>query len=187
MITLKTRRGIMALALVTAASFWVSNSQDGEDTEPVAGLDPKLNYVLRDFELQFYDEQGRPTINMKAPVLRNNPDLEMGTIEQPVVRLNQPEEIWDITAETATVTADKEHVQLLGQVHVQRHDPATGSNIELTTREVSIEVTPQTATTDQPVNMTDGLNQVDAIGLDLDMKTSTFHLKQQVKATYVVN
>lgn len=187
MITRKTRRGIIFLVLLTAATFWVNRSQDGEDTEPVAGLDPKLNYVLRDFELQFYDEQGRPTINMKAPVLRNNPDLEMGTIEQPVVRLNQPDEVWDITAETATVTADKEHVQLLGQVHVQRHDPATGGSIELITREVSIEVTPQTATTDQPVSMTDGVNQVNGIGLDLDMKANTFQLNQQVRAIYVVN
>ncbi len=187
MITRKTRRGIITLVLLTAVSFWVSRSQDKEDVAPVAGLDPKLNYVLRDFELQFYDEQGRPTINMKAPVLRNNPDLEMGTIEQPVVHLNQPDEVWDITAETATVTADKEHVRLLGQVRVQRHDLATGGNIELTTREVSIEVTPKTATTDQPVYMTDGVNQVNAIGLDLDMKTSIFKLKQQVTATYVVN
>ena len=111
----------------------------------------------------------------------------MGTIEQPVISLNQDEIVWDLTADTATVTADKEHVQLLGQVHVERHEPATGHRVELDTREVQIEVTPQTATTDQPVRMFDGLNQLSAIGLDLDMKSNTFKLKQQVKATYAVN
>lgn len=187
MITRKTRRGIILLTLLTVASFWANRSQDKDDTDPVAGLDPRLNYVLRDFELQFYDENGQPTINMKAPVLRNDPEQQLGTIEQPIVQLNQSGKVWDITAEKATVTANKEHVRLLGQVNVRRLEPSSGHWLEVITREVEIEVTPQTATTDQPVHMFDGLNEVSAIGLDLDLKASTFHLKQQVKATYAIN
>ena len=56
MITRKTRRGVTVLVLLTAFSFWVSREQDDETPEPVAGLDTRLNYVLRDFELQFFDE-----------------------------------------------------------------------------------------------------------------------------------
>ena len=88
MITRKTRNGITALFLLTAVSFWVSQTDDGEVMAPVSDVDPKLNYVLRDFELQFYDENGLPTMNLKAPVLRNDPDLELGTIENPVMILN---------------------------------------------------------------------------------------------------
>jgi LPS export ABC transporter protein LptC len=113
--------------------------------------------------------------------------MQIGTIERPVMRLNQGEIVWDLTAEMATVTADKEHVQLLGQVHVERHEPALGHRMEVDTSEVQIEITPQTATTDQAVNMSDGINQLSAIGLDLDMKSSSFKLKEQVKATYAVN
>jgi len=187
MITRKTRRGMTLLVLLSAISFWVSRSQEEDGPEPVAGLDPELDYVLRDFELQFFDEAGQPTMNMRAPLLRNDPKLEMGTVEQPVVRLNQAGAIWDLTSELATVTADKEHVQLIGQVQVRRSEPETGNWVELTTREVKIEVTPQTATTDQPVRIFDGFNRVDAIGLELDMKTKTYSLKQQVRATYAVN
>ena len=187
MITRKTRRGITALIFLSAISFWVARSQDEDGPEPVVGLDPELDYVLRDFELQFFDEFGQPTINMRAPVLRNDPKLQMGTIEYPVVRLNHDDAVWDLTANTATVTADKEHVQLIGQVHVKRNEPASGNWVELDTREVQIEVTPQTAVTDQPVSMFDGNNRVDAIGLELDMKAKTYTLKQQVKATYAVN
>ena len=187
MITRKTRRGITALILLSAVSFWLSRSQDNNKPEPVAGLDPKLNYVLRDFELQFFDEYGKPTINMKAPVLRNDPTLQLGTIERPVVKLNQADAVWDMTADTATVTTDKEHVQLIGQVYVKRNEPVSGSWVELNTREIQIEVTPQTAITDQPVSMFDGVNRLNAIGLELDMKTKTYSLKQQVRATYAVN
>jgi LPS export ABC transporter protein LptC len=187
MITRKTRRGMIALVFLSAISFWISRSQDEDGPAPVSGLDPKLDYVLRDFELQFFDEDGQPTINMRAPVLRNNPDLEMGTIEHPVVRLNQADAVWDISSETATVTADKEHVALLGRVNVRRSEPGTDSWVEMDTRDVQVEVTPQTAVTDQPVSMFDGLNRVNAIGLELDMKSKIFKLKQQVKATYAVN
>lgn len=187
MITRKTRRGIIVLVLLTAVSFWVNRKQDDETLEPVAGLDPKLNYVLRDFELQFFDKNGQPTINMRAPVLRNDPVLQLGTIEHPVIKLNQPGAVWDLTSDSATVTADKEHVQLSGQVHIKRHEPTTGNWVELNTRDVRVEVTPQTASTDQQVRMFDGYNQASAIGLDLDMKTNTFTLKQQVKATYAIN
>jgi lipopolysaccharide export system protein LptC len=187
MITRKTRRGIVALAVLTAVSFWVSHESDREDDDPVAGLDPKLNYVLLDFELQFYDAEGQPTINMQAPVLRNDPELQLGTIEQPTIRLNKPGATWNLTSDAAIVTADKEHVRLTGAVHLHKHEISTGTRIELDTREVRIEVTPQTASTDQPVAIFDGYNHLSAIGLDLDMKSDTFKLKQQVKATYAVN
>jgi len=187
MITRKTRRGIIALVLLTAVSFWASRKQDRETPEPVAGLDTKLNYVLRDFELQFFDKNGQATINMRAPVLRNDPRLQLGTIEHPVIQLNQPDAVWNLVSDSATVTADKEHVQLSGQVHILKTEPASGVWVELNTREVQIEVTPQIATTNQPVSMFDGYNQTSAIGLDLDMKSNTFKLKQQVKASYAVN
>jgi len=187
MITRKTRNGVIALVVLTSISFWVNRSPDDEEPEPVAGLDPKLNYVLYEFELQFFDENGQPTINLRAPILRNNPELELGTIEQPVMKLNQEDVVWNLSADTATVTADKEHVQLLGEVHVRRQENLSGAWVEVDTREVQIEVTPQTATTDQPVHMFDGLNRASAVGVDLDLTANTFLLKQQVKATYAVN
>jgi len=187
MITRKTRRGIIAMVLLTAFSYWVGRDGETVSREQVTGIDPKLNYVLRDFELQFYDDNGQPTINMQAPMLRNNPDLQLGTIENPVIKLNQMDTIWNLTSDSANVTADKEFVNLIGAVHVQRLEPSSGSWLELDTSEVEIEVTPQTASTIQPVSMFDGYNQANAIGLDLDMKANTFKLKQQVKATYAVN
>lgn len=187
MITRKTRRGIFAMVLLTSVSYWASREKAGDKLEPVAGLDPKLNYVLRDFELQFFDKDGQPTINMQAPILRNNPQVQIGSIEKPVIVLNRSGTIWNLTAESATVTADKEHVQLSGQVKVLRLEPATGAWLEVDTSEVQIEVTPQTASTSRPVSMFDGYNRANAIGFDLDMKANTYKLKQQVKATYAVN
>jgi LPS export ABC transporter protein LptC len=187
MITRKTRRGLIVLALLTGLSFWIASRQDHETPQPIAGMDTKLNYVLHEFELQFYDKNGQPAINMRAPVLRNDPKLQLGTIEHPVIKLNQPGAVWDLTSDSATVTDNKEHLLLSGQVHVQRREPATGNWVEFDSREIQIDVTPQTARSDEAVYMFDGHNRFSAIGLDLDMKTNTFIFKQQVKGTYAVN
>lgn len=187
MITRKTQRGIVLLVILTAVSFWAARKQEITVQQPVSGLDPKLNYVLRDFELQFFDENGQATVNLRAPVLRNDPTKQLGTVEKPVFKLVQPGTIWNLTSDSATVTADKEHVRLSGRVNILRHEPQTGNLAELNTEEVLIEVSPQTASTDKPVSIFDGHNQLNAIGLDLDMKTNTFMLKQQVEATYAVN
>ena len=187
MITGKTRNGLIAMIVLTTVSFWVSRSQDKNVQDPVTGLDPKLNYVLHDFELQFFDENGLPTMNLQAPLLRNNPKLQLGTIEQPVIQFKQVDVVWNLTSDSATITADKEHVRLLGQVNVQRNELATGNWAKLNTREINIEVTAQTASTPHPVNFFDGLNQMAAVGMDLDMKNSRYQLKQQVKASYAVN
>jgi LPS export ABC transporter protein LptC len=187
MITRKTRRGIIVMVLLTSVSYWASRDKSGEKIEPVTGLDPKLDYVLRDFELQFYDKDGQPTINMQAPILRNNPQIQIGSIEKPVIQLHRQGTVWNLNAESATVTADREHIHLSGQVTLQRLEPTLGTWLQVDTSEVQIEVTPQTASTPRPVSMFDGYNQANAIGLDLDMKANTYKLKQQVKATYAVN
>lgn len=187
MITRKTQRGILLLVILTGFSFWAGHRGDERVQKPVAGLDPKLNYVLHNFELQFFDEQGQPTINVRAPSLRNDPEQQLGTIERPVFRLNRDGLVWNMTADFATVTADKEHVRLAGRVNMLRHEPSTGNLVELNTQEVAIEVTPQTASTDAPVSIFEGGNKLFATGLDLNMKTNTFTLRQQVRATYAVN
>jgi len=187
MITRKTRRGIMILVLLTGVSFWATREQGDDAPEPITGLDPRLNYVLRDFELQVYDVNGKTTLNLKAPVLRNNPILELGTIENPLLVLHQQDITWNLTADSATITADKEHVELLGKVYVQRHELLTGELVELNTSELSIEVTPQTAKTFEHVSIFDGINSLNAVGMEVNMMNDTFELKQQVKAIYAVN
>jgi len=187
MITRKTRRGIIALVLLTGVSFWATHEQRDDAPESIAGLDLKLDYVLRDFELQVYDVDGRTALNMKSPVLSNNPLVEMGTIENPMLVLHQQDITWNLTADSATITADKEHVELLGKVYVQRLELLTGNRVELNTSELKIEVTPQTASTFAPVSLFDGLSNMEAVGMHLDMMNDTFILKQQVKAVYAVN
>ncbi len=175
------------LLVLAGISMWVSRDNVDDTQRPQSDVDTNFNYVLRDFELQYFDEAGQPALNLRAPVLRNDPDMQLGTIEQPVVKLYQPGLVWDLQADVATVTADKEHINLGGQVNIQRQQVETGRRTRLNTMDVQIEVTPQTAHTDALVEVFDGFNHMSGVGLDMDMQANTFALKKQVKATYAVN
>ena len=98
MITRKTRQGIAVLLVLAGVSMWVTQEEGDDSQQPQSDVDPNFNYVLRDFELQYFDENGQPTLNLRAPVLRNDPDMQLGTIEQPVVKLYQPGLVWDLQA-----------------------------------------------------------------------------------------
>lgn len=187
MITRKTHQGLAVLLILAGITMWAAQEKVEKVEQPQSDVDPNFNYVLRDFELQYYDENGLPSLNLRAPVLRNDPDMKLGTIEQPVVKLNQPGLIWDLQADLATVTADKEYVNLDGQVIIVRQQIDDARLTRLNTSDVKIEVTPQTATTDELVEVFDGFNHFSGIGLDMDMQANTFELKEQVKATYAVN
>jgi len=187
MITRKTHQGIVVLLILAGITMWASQDKVDDNQEQHSDVDPNFNYVLRDFELQYFDENGQPSLSLRAPVLRNDPDMQLGTIEKPVVKLYQPGLVWALQADLATVTADKEHINLDGQVNIQRQQAETGRLTRLKTMDVKIEVTPQTATTDALVEIFDGFNQISGTGLDMDMIANTFELRQQVKATYAVN
>lgn len=187
MISRKTRRGIIALVVLTGVSFWAAREQRDDTSEPVTGLDPRLNYVLHDFNLQVFDVNGKATLNIKAPVLSNDPVLGIGTIENPLLILHQQGVTWKLVADWATITSDKERVKLSGSVYVQRLELLTGNRVEFKTSEIEVEVTPQIASTAEPVSLFDGHNHMDAVGMQLDMMNDTFHLNQEVRAIYAVN
>ncbi len=187
MITGKTGRGIISLALLAVISFWIGREQGTDVAAPVTGLDPRLNYVLREFDLQIFDESGRPAFSLRAPVLRNDPALKLGTIERPVISILDQGAIWDVTADNATMTADRKHVHLWGGVLVKWRNSASGKRSEFQTDEIEMEITLRTASTDQEVSLSDGRNHINAIGMNLDMKKGSYTLKQRVQGTYAVN
>ena len=187
MMTGKTRKGFVVMLVLAGITSWMAQDEVDISQQQETDVDPNFNYVLRDFELQYFDDNGEPSMILRAPVLQNDPSMELGTIEKPVVRLYQPGLIWDLQADLATVTADKEHVSLDGDVNIQRQETATGRLTQVDTKNVDLEVTPQTATTDELVEVFDGFNRLSGTGLDVDMMANTFEIRTQVKATYATN
>lgn len=187
MILRKTQMGIMVLTMLVAVSYWASRGQKDPEPRPTRGLDTQLDYALQDFEYQFYDLKGLPTIRLTAPELSNNAASGISRISHPVFNIVERGISWEIIAESATVTADRERVVLNGSVWIRRPASFLGELLNLRTSELTIDLNERIASSVHAVRMTQGNDIMEAVGFRVNMVNNRFQLLDQVKITYAVN
>jgi LPS export ABC transporter protein LptC len=180
----RTRRGIILLALLAILSWILSPEQDEITERPFSKLDTRLNYALYDFDGRLLRDDGTVNMKIQAPVLRSDATSGVGTVENPEIRIQQEGERWYITAESAIITADREHVSLVGDVYLARRNELTGQLLEISTSDIMLNITPRTASGDSAVNIKQDNDSLDAIGLRLDMISNSFELLKDVQAHY---
>jgi LPS export ABC transporter protein LptC len=186
MIKRRTRRGIYVLAILAIASGLISRNSSDSIEKPLSRIDTRLNYALHDFEGRLLDETGGINLEISSPVLRKNAESEVGTIEEPVIRIQQENELWYISSESAIITADREYVSLIGRVDMQRQNEITGETLEITTRDVMLHITPRTASTESLVSIRQAGDHLEALGMNLDMINDSYELLENVQARYDV-
>lgn len=184
MIRRATGRGIGALALLAIVSWIAARDGTAPRSSPFEDLDTRLNYALWDFNALLLDTDGRIAVRIDAPMLRNNASSQIGTVENPRIRIQQAPDEWYITADSAVVTADREHVSLVGTVDMLRENRQTGDTLQIRTRDVLLDVVPRTASTDAVVTIVEDGDRLDARGMKLDMKTESYELLDEVRARY---
>jgi len=186
MIKRRTGRGIFVLSLLAVASWFVSQNPADKGNEPRSAVDTRLNYALRDFEGRLLDDQGNISLEISSPVLRKNAESEVGTIESPAIRIQQENDLWYISAESAIITPDREFVSLIGAVDILRVTRNSSETLEITTRDVLLRVTPRTASTEALVTIRQPGEHLDALGMNLDMINDSYELLEDVQAHYEI-
>jgi len=179
-----TWQGILLLALLATLSWIVNRESDDEVVRPATKLDLRLNFALSDFNARLLDDGGTVHMQIQAPALRSDAETGQSTVENPEVLIRQEDEQWNITAESAIITADREHVTLVGEVDLVRKNVLTGESLEISTKDVMLNVTLRTASTDSEVNIRHLNNRLDAIGMEIDMIANSFKLKKDVRGYY---
>ena len=126
----KTRRAILLLGLLAALSWVLARPGAEEDARPMEGLDTQLNYALFDFKGRVFNEQGETRLRIQAPLLRSDAATGIGTVQEPDIRIQQDDEEWYITAESAVIAADHENITMSGEVRLVRTNVATGERLD---------------------------------------------------------
>lgn len=178
------QRGIAVLALAAVASFLATRDMR-EDLQPRIGdVDTRLNYALFDFQAALLDEEGRLAMTIEAPELRNDASTGVGTVSQPHVFVRDAGMDWRIAAESAVISADRELVSLAGEVNVVRYNVAENDLLEIDTRDLLVNVTPRTASTDAHIAMRHAGDRLAAKGMRLDLVNDRYELLNDVSAIY---
>ena len=187
MIHRRTATGIALFALLAVTSFWLARGGRDDDGDVFDPVNTRLDYALQDFRARLFDDQGRPLMRIRAPRLANDALTGIGTITSPVIELAQDGAVWNIIADAARISADREHILLSGEVTIVRDDAPTVAPVEIRTRELQLDVTPKVAHTDAPVTVLDGRNRVDGVGMRVEFDTRRFTLNDEVRGRYEVN
>jgi LPS export ABC transporter protein LptC len=180
----RTLSGILVLTLLALLSWQLSRRPLETGQRAVGPPDMRLNYALYDFDGRMLDERGNVKLNISSPVLRNDAETGIGTLDFPEIRIQQENDRWYIAAESAIISPDREIVTLSGDVNLSRVNELTDETLEITTSDVVLNVTPRTAMTDAGVRMTQRDDRVDAVGMKLDMINKRYELLDQVRAHY---
>lgn len=186
MIKRRTRRGILLLSLLAVLTWLLARPSADAPSAERDDLDTRLNYALYDFNGRLLNDEGRVHLEIRSPVLRNDAESGVGAVETPELHIQQGDERWYITAESALVTADREQVSLRGNVFLTRRNEITGQQLDISTRDVLLHVTPRLASTDAEVRIEQAGDRLDARGMNLDMIANRFELLDDVQARYEV-
>ena len=184
MIHRKTWHGIFAVAILAIATAVIVRSGRESSGLPPADLDTRLSYALWDFSGVLLDKNGQVNVHIEAPMLRNKADSQVGTVENPRLRIMQDQDEWYISADSAIITGDREFVSLVGRVDLVNQNLQTQKRLGIQTRDVMLKITPRLASTDAAVSIQQDQDLLDAVGMSLDMTNKTYQLLSQVRARY---
>ena len=184
MIRRRTWQGIGLLTVLATLSWFGARGRHEPPAKPFDDLDTRLNYALWDFSARILNEHGQVNYQIDAPILRNNASTQIGTVENPHISIRQENDEWYIVADSAIITADREHVTLAGNVDLRRENPLSGGPLQIQTRDVILNVKPKTARTDAAVTIAQNGDQLEAVGMRLDLKTDSYELLHEVRARY---
>jgi LPS export ABC transporter protein LptC len=198
------RRGLASAAVVAAIALaWFlldrGSAVEGDtNNAAVAPLDP--GYAARDAEVIETGYDGREQYRLKASVIRqqtesgviNLENLEMnyhanaqaGLPGEAPVPTAAVGEVWHLTSDRGQVRADGSDVQLSGNVRVTGPAPGSGEPLSLTTDNMRINTPTQFIETQAAVKLRWSGHEIDARGMQADLKAGKLRLESDVNGHF---
>lgn len=186
MIRKQTRNGIILLGLLTVASFWLNREQQPVQEQPINGLDTRLKYALNNFHARILGENGEVQMDLTAPRLSSEANSGVSTIENPAIEMRDQSGVWNIQGETAVISANRERVNLTGEVLMTRQASASNGPLEIQTSNLEILVPQRQASSPDKVTVDDEVSHLQATGLWVDLRTEEYQLKHDVEGQYAI-
>lgn len=171
---------VLLLAAAIATWYWSRPAEPpravrrAEDTAP-------LGYYVRGARMQGTDPEGRVIYRILADRLEEQPEQSLLELQGVRVEYSPANEVpWLISASRASAPKNRAHVDLEGDVEL-RSQPTDGSKpITIATTRLRFVPGDSTAVSEEPVRLTVGDWQVEAVGLRADLKDDAVELESKV-------
>ncbi len=183
----------LALLLLALLSTWASLSL----YKPLPSAEKRqigADHVFIQPVARVFDKDGQAAYDIRGTQLEHRAESDEHILTKTNMRLysqaqnanqtTQQREYWDIQAERARIMADREHVQLEGQVQAERGGVLPAQHITLHAQDVTLAHKAQTASSTQPVTV-DGANwQSQSNGFQANLSTEQLEQTGRVHDRY---
>jgi len=186
----------LALLALAALSTWASLSLN----QPLPGAEKRQTGADHAFIqpiARVFDKDGQAAYDIRGAKLEHRAESDEHILTQANMRLYpqaqdtpqkmlppEQREYWDIQAERARIMADREHVQLEGQVQAARRGVLNEQRITLRAQDVTLAHKAQTASSTHPVTV-DGANwQSQSSGFQANLSTEQLEQTGRVHDRY---
>jgi LPS export ABC transporter protein LptC len=186
----------LALLALAVLSTWASLSLN-KPLPSVAKRQTGADHAFIQPVARVFDKEGQAAYDIRGTQLEHRAESDEHILTQANMRLYtqtqngiqtalplEQREHWNIQSERARIMADREHVQLEGQVHAERDGVLPEQRITLHAQDVTLAHKAQTASSTHPVTV-DGVNwQSQSSGFQAHLATEQLEQTGRVHDRY---
>jgi lipopolysaccharide export system protein LptC len=190
--------GLVVLMLVVAAAYYLGHNGPGDSTADANTSLPDPGYAALDAQVIETGYDGRERYRLNAQVIRQHG--ESGVIDLETLKMDYhpgaqgevpgekpgaaASETWHLKSDRGQVRADGDDVQLTGNVEVTGTAPGSRAPLVLNTETMRINTPTEYIETSAPVKLTLAGHQLDAVGMQADLKAGTLRLESEVHGRF---
>ncbi|MEO8061483.1 MAG: LPS export ABC transporter periplasmic protein LptC [Pseudomonadota bacterium] len=192
--------GYVLVMAVIAGAYFIGRAGRGDTEADATTPLPDPGYAALDAEVIETGYDGRERYRLNAKVIRQQGesgviDLEaldmdyhpgaQGTVPGEKLPPDKAAgEVWHLKSDRGQVRADGDDVQLTGNVVVTGHAPGSGAPLVLSTDNMRINTPTEYLETSAPVKLSWAGHDLDAVGMQADLKAGTLRLESEVHGSF---
>lgn len=176
---------LLLASLLAVFTFWLERFAHGPERDVVGPSRHDPDYIVDKLTGVLMGETGAARYSLAAAKMVHYPDDDTTLLTAPkFVSYGSPKATVTVTASEGVVSAKGDHVYFQDDVRVER--AAHDSVGELVMRTTFLHVVPDRhlARTDRAVTLSDGVNTVSAVGLEMNGETRVIKLLSNVRGNY---
>ena len=174
------------LALIAAGTLWLLRQTALQSIQGAQVKTHTPDYYFTDATVTSLDLKGKPASELSAPRMVHHPDDDSIEVYDPRMRYfaaGAPP--WFAQADHALEPSGGKLVFLDGHVEMRRPDANGGPPMVIDTDRLTVDLTTNVASTDDPVQMTKGVSHMTGVGMDAYMQDNRLVLRTVVRGFYV--
>lgn len=174
---------LIAASIIIWWSLTTNNEKHGTSTP--GGNQPYVEIFMNEFTITSLNSTGKVEYTLTGTRLERYNNSDDAIITQPVFNFLQMDNQWLITADKAVINQQKNIIKLSDNVVMQQQNKPLA--IKVNSDVMVINTEKQTARTQTPVTIEQGLSKMNAIGMVYFNRQSKLVLNSEVNGYYLNN